>query len=172
MNEQSSFYAIIVVPVGIVIAGLVIEYWIIQPLKQRVKNSNPEIEGIREAKKFGLSSYIGQILVSTKTVNLNKLGVRTIEKVGMSIVNLPILLTKAISSFVIVFIAIPIFVFLYYTEKNSVCRFNPSCKVYLIDALENHGLVKGFFLALRRVLRCNPLYEGGDDPVPVIKSER
>ena len=47
------------------------------------------------------------------------------------------------------------------------CRFYPSCSSYAIEAIEQHGCVKGGWLALRRLGRCHPLRAGGYDPVPV-----
>ena len=46
------------------------------------------------------------------------------------------------------------------------CRFYPSCSQYAIEAIESHGLVKGIYLALRRLSRCHPWHPGGLDPVP------
>ena len=47
------------------------------------------------------------------------------------------------------------------------CRFEPSCSHYAVEAFEKHGPVKGLVLAVRRVLRCHPLYRGDVyDPVP------
>lgn len=46
------------------------------------------------------------------------------------------------------------------------CRFEPSCSVYAAEALEVHGVLRGGWLALRRVLRCHPWGQGGLDPVP------
>lgn len=46
------------------------------------------------------------------------------------------------------------------------CRFLPTCSEYAVEAVEKHGALKGTYLALRRVLRCHPLCEGGFDPVP------
>lgn len=46
------------------------------------------------------------------------------------------------------------------------CRFEPSCSVYAIEALQLHGATTGAMLAARRVLRCNPWCDGGIDPVP------
>jgi putative membrane protein insertion efficiency factor len=42
----------------------------------------------------------------------------------------------------------------------------PSCSQYALLALERYGMVKGGWLALRRVLRCHPFHPGGYDPVP------
>jgi len=46
------------------------------------------------------------------------------------------------------------------------CRFHPSCSAYALEALETHGNLRGCWLTLRRVLRCNPFNPGGFDPVP------
>ena len=46
------------------------------------------------------------------------------------------------------------------------CRFRPTCSAYAIEALEKHGALFGSVLAVWRILRCNPLFKGGYDPVP------
>jgi putative membrane protein insertion efficiency factor len=46
------------------------------------------------------------------------------------------------------------------------CRFEPTCSVYAIAALETHGALRGSGLALHRIARCNPFCNGGHDPVP------
>ncbi|RLB59781.1 MAG: membrane protein insertion efficiency factor YidD [Deltaproteobacteria bacterium] len=46
------------------------------------------------------------------------------------------------------------------------CRFHPSCSQYAIEAVEKHGWWRGLWLAIRRLLRCQPLCPGGYDPVP------
>ena len=50
--------------------------------------------------------------------------------------------------------------------RQPCCRFIPTCSAYALEAVEKYGAVKGGFLALRRILRCNPLCKGGYDPVP------
>lgn len=49
---------------------------------------------------------------------------------------------------------------------GNCCRFEPSCSVYCIEALKTHGVFKGGWLALRRLLRCRPWGPSGYDPVP------
>lgn len=46
------------------------------------------------------------------------------------------------------------------------CRFNPTCSQYMIEALKIHGLLKGLYLGIKRILRCNPWGGHGHDPVP------
>ncbi len=46
------------------------------------------------------------------------------------------------------------------------CRFTPSCSTYAVEAIKKHGAFKGFYLSLRRILRCHPWGGSGYDPVP------
>ncbi|MDR0371633.1 MAG: membrane protein insertion efficiency factor YidD [Prevotellaceae bacterium] len=46
------------------------------------------------------------------------------------------------------------------------CRYTPTCSQYAIDAIKKHGIVKGCWLAIKRILRCNPWGGSGYDPVP------
>lgn len=50
--------------------------------------------------------------------------------------------------------------------SHGSCRYYPTCSQYAIEAIEIHGLFKGSLLAARRILRCNPFFKGGYDPVP------
>jgi putative membrane protein insertion efficiency factor len=51
---------------------------------------------------------------------------------------------------------------------GPVCRYTPSCSVYAEEAVERWGVVRGGYLALRRVFRCHPFARGGLDPVPSV----
>lgn len=46
------------------------------------------------------------------------------------------------------------------------CRYQPTCSAYALEALEQHGALKGSLLALRRIGRCHPMGGSGYDPVP------
>lgn len=49
---------------------------------------------------------------------------------------------------------------------HNYCRHIPTCSNYTIIALERFGFLKGSFLAIKRILRCNPFGTSGIDPVP------
>ena len=49
---------------------------------------------------------------------------------------------------------------------GSGCRFHPTCSEYLLQAVESHGVGRGFFLGLKRIARCHPWGGSGEDPVP------
>jgi len=46
------------------------------------------------------------------------------------------------------------------------CRFYPSCSVYMLEAVEKYGAMKGVWLGIKRLAKCHPFHPGGYDPVP------
>jgi len=52
------------------------------------------------------------------------------------------------------------------------CRFHPTCSQYAIEAINSFGVIKGCWLASKRIIKCHPLHAGGEDPVPQSKKEK
>lgn len=52
------------------------------------------------------------------------------------------------------------------------CRFQPTCSAYAIESINVHGVIKGCWLAAKRILKCHPMNAGGYDPVPSAKKEK
>lgn len=50
------------------------------------------------------------------------------------------------------------------------CRFYPSCSNYAMEAIDRHGVIKGVFLTIKRILKCHPYHGGGIDLVPEKKN--
>ena len=57
-------------------------------------------------------------------------------------------------------------------KGNPSCRFSPTCSAYAVDAFMKRGFFVGFGLTAWRILRCNPFFRGGYDPVPEPKHKR
>jgi len=77
------------------------------------------------------------------------------------------LLKKINTVFALIFI-LPIIVYKYLISVllPPACKFHPTCSVYAVEALKKHGVVKGLYLSVIRIIRCSPLSHGGFDPVP------
>jgi len=50
-------------------------------------------------------------------------------------------------------------------QMGIKCKYYPSCSEYTIHAIEKYGSLKGIFLGIKRILRCNPFSKGGYDPL-------
>jgi len=63
---------------------------------------------------------------------------------------------------------LPIYIYKYSISPllPPACRYTPTCSQYAIEAIRKHGPFKGFWLALKRILRCHPWGGHGYDPVP------
>ncbi len=62
--------------------------------------------------------------------------------------------------------------FLLSPALGNCCRFHPTCSQYAIEAIDAYGVIRGSWLAVRRLSRCHPWHPGGVDPVPVAGSIR
>ena len=51
-------------------------------------------------------------------------------------------------------------------HSHSLCRFQPTCSNYMIEAIRKYGTIKGVWLGIKRILRCHPKGKSGYDPVP------
>ena len=49
---------------------------------------------------------------------------------------------------------------------HGSCRYRPTCSEYTRQSIMKHGLIKGIILGTARIFRCQPLFRGGNDPVP------
>lgn len=54
---------------------------------------------------------------------------------------------------------------LWLESKNVHCKFYPTCSEYTKQAIQKYGAIRGVFLGIRRILRCNPFSKGGYDPL-------
>ena len=73
-----------------------------------------------------------------------------------------------IRQFFVYVLIIPVKIYQYLISPmiGTSCRFSPTCSAYSIEALKKYGPIKGLYLAICRILRCNPWGGHGHDPVP------
>lgn len=75
---------------------------------------------------------------------------------------------RGIRKVVIFILIIPIKIYKYVISPAlpKACRYYPTCSEYAVEALKKHGPIKGFWLAVKRILSCHPWGGSGYDPVP------
>ena len=52
-----------------------------------------------------------------------------------------------------------------FKSHKGICKFTPTCSEYSYQAIEKYGALKGTYLSIKRILRCNPFSKGGYDPL-------
>ena len=78
-------------------------------------------------------------------------------------------LLKGLSSILVILLMIPIRIYQKFISPflPAACRYTPTCSAYAVQALQKHGPIKGFYLAVKRILSCHPWSKKhGYDPVP------
>ncbi len=77
-------------------------------------------------------------------------------------------LYKTIIAGIVFILIIPVKIYQYTISPmlGASCRYTPTCSAYSIEALKKYGPVKGSYLAIKRILSCNPWGGHGHDPVP------
>ncbi len=50
---------------------------------------------------------------------------------------------------------------------HSLCKYQPTCSNYAIGVYQEYNFIKGTFLTIKRILKCNPWSKGGYDPIPI-----
>ena len=56
-------------------------------------------------------------------------------------------------------------------SSHSKCKYQPTCSNYAIGVFQEFGFLKGLFLTIKRILKCNPWSKGGYDPIPLKRSK-
>lgn len=78
-------------------------------------------------------------------------------------------MTRSIHRFLVALVLSPVVLYRRYLsplKRRPSCIYLPTCSQYALEAVKTRGIVVGIALALVRILRCNPLFHGGYDPVP------
>lgn len=100
--------------------------------------------------------------VSGTMIEVSKFNVTRVRSVMLTLVSPGFFLICLIRVYQRVFSPLKNLVF----GVQGCCRFSPSCSCYAVDALRHHGAMRGSWLAVKRILRCNPWGGEGYDPVP------
>ena len=53
----------------------------------------------------------------------------------------------------------------YFENRNIRCKYYPTCSEYTKQAIEKYGAIKGSFIGIKRIIKCNPFSKGGYDPL-------
>ncbi len=152
---------LIIAPIIVVVLGLVIEYWVIQPLRMSKNESLENESNSLEIVSATTQSRITRLLYASVSYNASQFSSKFIEGAGYFFVIVPVFIASVFATL----LAIPLFVALYMSEKLGSCIYKPTCKEYLVQSIELHGPLKGLWLGSVRFLRCNPFFHGGYDPV-------
>jgi uncharacterized protein len=121
-------------------------------------------EGV--SRSHSLLGYITRIINAGVNPPSGQTSAKVIMSAGHFIINVFLI----IISVVIIIFLVPLYILLYLSEHIGTCRYNPTCRQYLVQAIEIWGLFKGTMMGLNRFGRCHPLGGKGDDPVPLPQS--
>ena len=67
---------------------------------------------------------------------------------------------------------IKIYQFIFSPLIGNNCRYLPPCSEYAVESLKLHGLLRGSFFAIKRILKCHPFCSHGFDPIPKRKQNK
>jgi putative component of membrane protein insertase Oxa1/YidC/SpoIIIJ protein YidD len=165
---MSNTVSLIVIPLLIAIFVLIIEYWIIQPIRNKEHKGHSAELSIND-NNDPLLDHLGRLFRQIYLPNTYKLSSTLIRNIGDVISAIIPWLISSLLAFCSVVISIPLYIYLYSTEKFSFCKYEPSCKEYLVLAIESHGPVKGLTLGLHRFGRCSPLAKTRGKDVTLLK---
>lgn len=162
---MSDLYTLILFPIIVAVLSLIIEYWIIQPIRENSKLKN-SLGDEKSHSNENPQQYIYRIMSAFPHVNLYRVGASFLSRVGSFIANFPRAVVASTASVLSIIITMPLFLNLYNAEKYGICIYKPTCKEYLIKSIEKYGPIRGILLGMMRVGRCNSYAKGGKDPVP------
>lgn len=152
---------LIIIPIIIMVLGLIIEYWVIQPLRKSQEDSHNLETFSQEVVSETEQNRIARLFYASANYSTSQLSSKFIEGIGYTFIVVPVFVASILATL----LAIPLFMGLYMSEKLGGCRFKPTCKEYLVQSIEIQGPIKGLWLGIIRTIRCNPFVHGGYDPV-------